>query len=67
MSTNPAIHVDGKKYLWDGCRYDCDSAASRAAASYQEAEFEVRVEKAGEEPLVYTRRVVQPTAVATKE
>lgn len=65
MDTSPAIHVDGKKYLWDGCRYDCDTDASRAAASYQENEFEVRIERADGAPLVYTRRLVQPTAIAT--
>ena len=64
MDTTPTIHLDGKKYLWDGCRYDCDTDASRAAASYQADNFEVHVAADGGTFLVYTRREVQHAAGA---
>ena len=67
MDAHLAILADGKKFLWDGCVYDCDEDARRAAATYQQAHFAVRIEQAGEKSLVYTRRVVSSIAVAARE
>lgn len=67
MDTRPAIFADGKKFLWDGLLYDRPEDAAQAADSYKKDSFEVQVVIEGEKSWVYTRRVVQPTAVAAQQ
>ena len=67
MDTRPALLADGKKFLWDGRLYDRQEDAAQAADSYKKDNFEVRVVVEGEKSLVYTRRVVQPTAAAAQQ
>jgi coenzyme F420-reducing hydrogenase delta subunit len=54
---------EGKRYLWDGERYESPDAARERAAEYQRNGFEVLLH-AGEDgrPLLYTRRVVAAAA-----
>jgi hypothetical protein len=67
MDPRSAILADGKKFLWDGRLYDRHEDAVHAADSYKKDNFEVRVVVEAEKSLVYTRRVVQPTAVAAQQ
>jgi len=66
MSPNLAIISDGKKFLWDGQPYDSKEAASSAAQSYQNDNFQVETVEEDGKFLVYTRRVVKEWVVATQ-
>jgi len=66
MSPNLAMIADGKKFMWDGQLYDNREEASRAEASYQNENFEIRVVEEGGKFLVYTRRTVKEWAVAAQ-
>jgi len=57
---------DGKKFLWDGQPYDSKEAASSAAQSYQNDNFQVETVEEDGKFLVYTRRVVKEWVVATQ-
>jgi hypothetical protein len=66
MSTNLTIISDGKKFLWDGQPYDSKEAASAAAQSYQNDNFQVQVVEEDGKFLVYTRRAVKEWVAATQ-
>ncbi|MGA2335604.1 MAG: hypothetical protein WA383_11800 [Terriglobales bacterium] len=66
MSPNLAMISDGKKFLWDGQPYDSKEAASSAAQSYQNDNFQVETVEEDGKFLVYTRRVVKEWVVATQ-
>ncbi len=66
MSPNLAMISDGKKFLWDGQPYDSKEAASSAAQSYQNDNFQVETVEEDGKFLVYTRRVVMEWVVATQ-
>jgi len=66
MSTNLTIISDGKKFLWDGHPYDSKEAASSAAQSYQNDNFQVQVVEEDGKFLVYTRRAVKEWVAATQ-
>ncbi|MGA2357719.1 MAG: hypothetical protein ACLQOO_08680 [Terriglobia bacterium] len=66
MSTNLTIISDGKKFLWDGQPYDSKEAASSAAQSYQNDNFQVQTVEEDGKFLVYTRRVIKEWVAATQ-
>jgi len=66
MSPNLAIISDGKKFLWDGQPYDSKEAASSAAQSYQNDNFQVQTVEEDGKFLVYTRRVIKEWVAATQ-
>ena len=66
MSPNLAMISDGKKFLWDGQPYDSKEAASSAAQSYQNDNFQVETVEEDGKFLMYTRRVVKEWVVATQ-
>jgi hypothetical protein len=50
---------DGKRYMWDGERYESSDAAREHVVRYQGDGFEVLLYAAEDgQPLLYTRRVV---------
>ncbi len=63
MSPNLAIISDGKKFMWDGQVYESQQAASRAAQSYEDEDFQVQTVEEGAKFLVYTRRTGKEVAV----
>ena len=66
MSTNLTIISDGKKFLWDGQPYDSKEAASSAAQSYQNDNFQVQTVEEDGKFLVYTRRIIKEWVAATQ-
>ena len=56
MSPNLAMMSDGKKFLWDGQPYDTKEAASSAAESYQNENFQIQIVEDDGKFRVYTRR-----------
>jgi len=66
MSPNLAMMSDGKKFLWDGQPYDSKEAASAAAQSYQNENFQVQMVEEDGKFLVYTRRVIKEWVPATQ-
>lgn len=49
---------EGKKFMWDGRTYQSEQEAKEAEEDYKKEGFETLVIQEGDEPLVYTRRVV---------
>ncbi len=47
---------ENRKYMWDGATYPDEAEASRVAATYREARFDVRVVQDEGAWLVFTRR-----------
>jgi len=66
MSPNLAMISDGQKFMWDGQLYDNKDQASRAALSYVNESFQIRIAEEGGKFLVYTRRTANEVAVATQ-
>jgi len=66
MSPNLAMMSDGKKFLWDGQPYDSKEAASGAAQSYQNDNFQVQTVEEDGKFLVYTRRIVKEAVVTAQ-
>ena len=54
---------EGKKFLWDGVDYETDEEAGSAGRAYAEKGFEVEVWLDQEDAFVYTRRVVNESAI----
>ncbi|MGA9963840.1 MAG: hypothetical protein WBQ10_01425 [Terriglobales bacterium] len=63
MSSNLTMISDGKKFMWDGQLYDNREAASRAAKSYEDENFQIQIVEEGGKFLVYTRRTAKEVAV----
>jgi len=59
MSPNLSLIHDEKKFMWDGCFYATQEAASAVTQAYQANDFEVHILEEEEKFLVYTRRVVK--------
>jgi hypothetical protein len=47
----------GKKYMWDGLKYDSRDQAQEAADTYKKDGFEVETVAEGEVHLVFSRRL----------
>jgi hypothetical protein len=56
MEPTLAVFFDGQKFMWDGVKYDAETAAMDKSKLYQEKGFETRMVKEGAF-LVYNRRV----------
>jgi hypothetical protein len=63
MTVPNARFVEGKKYMWDGRVYSSADEAQRARSGYERDAFETWSCEEDGMFLVYTRRVVQQTAV----
>ncbi len=48
--------IENRKFMWDGATYPDEAEASRIAATYREARFDVRVVQEEGAWLVFTRR-----------
>ena len=48
--------IENKKFMWDGAVYAQEADAARAAETYRQARFDVRVLAEGGAWAVYTRR-----------
>ncbi|HLN27886.1 MAG TPA: hypothetical protein VK395_09085 [Gemmataceae bacterium] len=66
MSPNLAMISDGKKFMWDGQRYDSKEEASRIAKAYQDEAFQIQIVDEGGKFLVYTRRSANEVVVAAQ-
>lgn len=66
MSPNLAMISDGKKFMWDGQLYDHKVGAARAAQSYENESFQIRIVEQDGKFLVYTRRTANDVAIATQ-
>jgi hypothetical protein len=64
MSAPRTVTRDGKKFMWDGCRYATREAAIATAERYERDGFEVLRVDADEGLILYTRRAVKETAIA---
>jgi len=64
MNISITKHIDGKKFVWDGKKYENKKEADGIAASYEQEGFTVYVIKENESYLVYSRRI---TTVQTNE
>ena len=63
---NLAQIADGKKFMWDGRRFENREEALKVAATYRADGFEVRMVQEGAECFLYTRRVVKEVAVTAQ-
>ncbi len=54
-----SLAFEGKKFLWDGRRFETEDQASREAKAYEDNRFEVRTLGSAGDYLLYTRRVVK--------
>ena len=59
-----AVTLDGKKFLWDGHRFETHDDASQQAEAYRKDGFEVQIIGASGSYLVYSRRVVKEVVVS---
>jgi len=66
MSPNLAMIGDGKKFMWDGQLYENKEEASRAAESYRNENFEIRMVEEDGKFLMYTRRTVKEWVATTQ-
>ena len=48
--------IENRKFMWDGAVYPQEAEAARAAETYRQKRFDVRVVAEGGEWLLYTRR-----------
>jgi len=64
MNISITKHIDGKKFMWDGEKYETEEAARQAATSYEDDGFTVQMIIENEQYLVYSRRI---TTVQTNE
>jgi hypothetical protein len=67
MDPRMVRYFDGCKYMWDGEVYASESIAREKASAYLKDKFEVRIVKAGNDFLIYTRRVVKEVVVEGKQ
>ncbi len=51
-------NFDGKKFMWDGYKYDSEGEAQKIESGYLEKDFETNILQYEGTFLVYTRRVV---------
>lgn len=63
VNPNRSVTIEGKKFLWDGRPFENQADASRAAAAYQNDNFEVQMVEVGGTYLIYTRRIVKEVVV----
>ncbi len=57
MPERVEMHV-GKKFMWDGRRYESEEKAKEIEENYKKDGFETLLIKEGDDSFVYTRRVV---------
>lgn len=55
--------IDGKKYMWDGEKYESESAAQENITTYGKNGFETKLIEEDGKYLVYSRRVVTDVKV----
>jgi hypothetical protein len=55
--------IGGKKFMWDGKKYDSIDQATKVRAEYEESGFEARVVEEDDAVRVYSRRVVAEVEV----
>lgn len=62
---NPSLArvSDGKKFMWDGRRFENSGEALQVAETYRNDGFEVRMVEEGGKFFLYTRRVVKEVTV----
>ena len=51
--------LEGKKFMWDGSKYENKAQAREAENKYKEDGFETKLLEENDLVLVYTRRVVE--------
>ncbi len=54
---------EGKKFMWDGVRYESEEDARRAGEAYASDGFEVETLQDEGTPLIYTRREVKEATI----
>jgi len=67
VNPNRSVVIDGKKFLWDGRRFQQQTEAASAAEAYKSDNFEVQMVEVNGTYLIYTRRVVKELAVTAPQ
>ncbi len=66
MKPSISLVRDGKKFMWDGRSYASSEEAVQAEQAYRNDKFETCVAEVEAQFLVYTRRLVNATAVTVQ-
>jgi hypothetical protein len=63
MSMVKAKQIDGKKFMWDGRKYDNEETVKNIENAYANEGFETRIVEEEGKYNIYTRRVVKEVVV----